>query len=141
MAAVAGPVELTATRKLQRIAGGRVGDIQLGESFDPDRVFPELAEESVPLDNVSGGEREQIYLVTRLALAEVLAKEERQLVVLDDVLTATDAPRLARIMTILEEATQSLQILIITCHPERYRGLDGAEFFDLEAILHDESET
>ena len=140
MAAVAGPVELTATRKLQRIAGGRLGSIQLGESFDPYHVLPQFAEESVPLDNVSGGEQEQIYLATRLALAEVLAKEERQLVVLDDVLMATDAGRLARIMTILEEATQSLQILIITCHPERYRGLDGARFFDLEAILRDASE-
>jgi uncharacterized protein YhaN len=66
----------------------------------------------------------------------VLAKEERQLVVLDDVLTATDAGRLARILTVLEEAAQRLQALIITCHPERYRGLDGAQFFDLEAILH-----
>jgi uncharacterized protein YhaN len=57
--------------------------------------------------------------------------------VLDDVLTATDAARLARILTILEEAAQRLQVLIITCHPERYRGLDGAQFFDLEAMLHD----
>jgi uncharacterized protein YhaN len=78
-----------------------------------------------------------LYLATRLALADVLARDERQLVALDDVLTATDAGRLARVMTILEEAAQRLQILILTCHPERYRGLKGASFFDLEAVLHD----
>ena len=64
-------------------------------------------------------------------------RDERQLVVLDDVLTATDAGRLARIMTILEEVAQHLQVLVITCHPERYCGLDDAQFFDLETILHD----
>ena len=135
LAAVAGPVEEAATRTLQRIAGERLGRLQLGESFEPSRVLPEVLGESVALDNVSGGEREQIYLATRLALAEVLAKNERQLVVLDDVLAATDAGRLARVMTVLEEAAQRLQILILTCHPERYRGLVGAKFIDLEAVV------
>ncbi len=137
LTAVVGPVQLAATRTLQRIAGGRLGGIQLGETFEPAHVLPQLAEIPVRLDDVSGGEREQIYLATRLALAEVLAKEERQLVVLDDVLTATDAGRLARVLTILEEAAQRLQVLIITCHPERYRGLDSTQFFDLEALLRD----
>ncbi|HSB77268.1 MAG TPA: hypothetical protein VLM91_00670, partial [Candidatus Methylomirabilis sp.] len=95
----------------------------------------ELAEGSVSVEQVSGGEREQIYLATRLALPEVLARGERQLVVPDDVLTATDTGRLARVMGILEEAAQRLQVLFLTCHPERYRGLAGANFVDLEAIL------
>ena len=95
----------------------------------------ELAEGSVSVEQVSGGEREQIYLATRLALAEVLARGERQLVVPDDVLTATDTGRLAWVMGILEEAAQRFQVLILTCHPERYRGLAGANFVDLEAIL------
>lgn len=136
VAAVAKPVEQTATRLLQRIAGRRIGHIQLGEVFTPSAVLPETLEEAVGIDNLSGGEKEQLYLATRLALAEVLAKDDRQLVVLDDVLTATDTGRLARIMNILEEAAQQLQILVLTCHPERYRGLAGAEFFDLEALVN-----
>ena len=135
LATVAAPVEAAATRIMQRIAGGRLGRVQLGESFEPGHVLPELAEGSVPVENVSGGEREQIYLAARLALAEVLARDERQLVVLDDVLTATDAGRLARVMAVLEEAAQRLQVLVLTCHPERYRGLAGANFIDLEAIV------
>jgi uncharacterized protein YhaN len=98
-------------------------------------VVPEVAGQAVTLDNLSGGEQEQLYLATRLALAEVLGKEERQLVVLDDVLTATDAGRLARVVNVLEEAAQHLQVLILTCHPERYRGLKQAVFFDLEAQI------
>lgn len=137
LAAVTRPVEFTASRTLQRIAGGRLGRVQFGETFEPTHVRPELVETGVPIESVSGGEREQIYLATRLALAEILAKDERQLVVLDDVLIATDAGRLSRVMTIIEEATQRLQILVLTCHPERYHGLDQAAFFDLEEILRD----
>ena len=135
LAAVAAPVELTATRTLQRIAGNRLGRVQLGEAFEPTQVLPEVTDLPVSIENTSGGEREQIYLATRLALADVLTKGEHQLVVLDDVLVATDAGRLARVMRILEEAGQRLQVLILTCHPERYLGLDGAHFIDLDQIL------
>lgn len=137
LAGVAGPVEAAATQILQRIAGKKLGSLHFGESFGPAHVLPEISGAPVSLDSVSGGEKEQIYLATRLALAEVLAKDERQLVVLDDVLTATDADRLTRIMTILEESARRLQILILTCHPERYRGLEGARFIDLEGVVGD----
>jgi uncharacterized protein YhaN len=86
----------------------------------------------VLLHNLSGGEQEQLYLVARLALAEVLAKHQRQLVVLDDVLNATDSGRLARLLNLMEEVSDRLQIIILTCHPERYRALEGAEFFELK---------
>ena len=135
LAAVAAPVEVAATRTLQRIAGNRLGRVQLGEAFEPRQVMPGATDAPVSIENMSGGEREQIYLATRLALADVLAKDERQLVVLDDVLVATDAGRLARVTRILEEAGQRLQVLILTCHPERYLGLTGAQFFDLDGIL------
>ena len=105
----------------------------MGDTFEPAGVVPEVVGQAVTLDNLSGGEQEQLYLATRLALAEVLGKEERQLVVLDDVLTATDAGRLARVVNVLEESAQHLQLLVLTCHPERYRGLRHAAFFDLEA--------
>jgi DNA repair protein SbcC/Rad50 len=137
LAAIAAPVETAATRTLQRIAGNRLGRIQLGEAFEPTQMTPGIADAPVSIESMSGGEREQIYLATRLALADVLTQGERQLVVLDDVLVATDSGRFARVMRILEEAAQRLQLLILTCHPERYLGLEGARFFDLEGFLRD----
>ena len=98
-------------------------------------IIPDPAGSGVALEQVSGGEREQIYLAARLALAELLAVNERQLVVLDDVLTFTDAARMGRVLDVLEESAQRLQILIITCHPERYRGLQAAQFIDLEEMV------
>ncbi len=136
MNAVIGPVKKRAGGILQRIAGERLGALDLGDTFEPVAVSPGVTEDLVAMEgNLSGGEQEQIYLATRLALAEVLAKEERQLVVFDDVLTATDTARLARIMTILEEEAQKLQVLILTCHPERYGGLSGANFIDLARLV------
>jgi uncharacterized protein YhaN len=137
VAAVAAPVETAATTMLHRIAGGRLGRIRLGEGLTPMNLEVGETDAPVMLDDASGGEREQIFLTTRLALAEVLAREERQLVLLDDVLTATDTARMARIMYLLEESADTTQIVILTCHPERYLALDGAEFFDVEHITAD----
>ena len=136
VAAVAAPVERTATSMLGRIAGPRLGAVCLTENFVPAGVRPEIAAGPVELTNLSGGEQEQLFLIIRLALGQVLAKEERQLVVLDDVLNATDTGRLARVLTLLEECADRLQIVILTCHPERYRGLEEAKFFDLQPLCH-----
>jgi DNA repair exonuclease SbcCD ATPase subunit len=132
VAAVAAPVERAATHMLNRISGPRLGAVRLAENFVPVGVHPELAFETVDLTNLSGGEQEQLFLIIRLALGQVLAKDERQLVVLDDVLNATDTGRLARILTLLQDSADRLQIVILTCHPERYRGLEEAKFFDLQ---------
>jgi uncharacterized protein YhaN len=42
---------------------------------------------------------------------------------------------MARVLAVLEEEAQRLQIVILTCHPERYRGLENAQFVDLEAAV------
>lgn len=135
MAATGIPVEQAATRTFQRIAGGRLGSIKVGEKLEPASILPQKTEEMVSISSVSGGEKEQIYLSTRLALAELLASEERQLVVLDDVLIATDSLRMGRVLRVLEEASEKLQIVILTCHPERYGAFTGAKFIDLEEAL------
>ena len=139
--AVVGPVQQRATQTLQRIAGARLGGIKFNEAFRPEAVAPQAVDERVDLDQLSGGEREQVHLAVRLALTEVLFADQRQLVVLDDVLTFTDTARLARVLTILQEAADRLQVLILTCHPERYLGLRDAKFFDLEALAQAEMGT
>jgi uncharacterized protein YhaN len=132
VATVLGPVERRASETFRRIAGAALGAIRLDESFLPNHVVAESIDATVAMDEISGGEREQVHLAVRLALADSLFDGQRQLVVFDDVLTATDAARLARVLPILEEAAERFQILILTCHAERYRSLSGAEFFDLQ---------
>jgi DNA repair exonuclease SbcCD ATPase subunit len=132
--AIIAPVRQRANQTLQRITGTRFNDIHFDESLLPTGVAPRSTDEPVALTEISGGEREQLYFAVRLALADVAFGAERQLVVLDDVFTYTDTTRLARIATILAEAAGRFQIVLLACHPERYRGLADATFFDLEAI-------
>jgi uncharacterized protein YhaN len=107
--------------------------VRLGDRFAPGGVAPTAMPDGVELLALSGGEQEQVHLAVRLALAEVLSKDEPQMVVLDDVLVATDAGRLGRVLDVLAEVGQRLQVIVLTCHPERYRALDRATFIDLEA--------
>ena len=132
--AVIGPVQRRATDLLERIAGRRLGTVGCDESFLPKQISPDGLTQSVEIDETSGGEQEQIHLAVRLALAEVLLGDQRQTVVLDDILTATDDDRLRRVLAILDETAEKCQLVIFTCHPERYGGLTGATFFDLESL-------
>ena len=142
--AVAVPVEKTASGFLSEICQAPIADIYLNPSFGTDRVVPAAlagSREGVKIDQMSGGEKEQIYLCTRLAVAAELARQERQLLVLDDVLTFTDDARLGRICDILARVSSDLQILILTCHPERFMALRNAKLFDLQGLLTSPAES
>jgi hypothetical protein len=80
-----------------------------------------------PFEALSGGAQEQISLLTRLGLAEVLAGEGTLPLVLDDVLINTDPERIRRIHRALYRAADKLQILLFSCHDVLFDGL-GAEY-------------
>lgn len=73
-------------------------------------------------DNLSQGAREQLLLCLRLAVAQELATEEPQTLILDDVLVNTDSVRQEHVLDLLGALSADLQILILTCHHDRYRG-------------------
>jgi uncharacterized protein YhaN len=106
----------TATSVLQRILGVQFRAICLSENLAVSGVAPNSVGLTVPVADLSGGEKEQVAFAVRLALAKQLANCERQLLVLDDSLVATDSARLGRVVEILTESADQLQILILTCH-------------------------
>jgi recombinational DNA repair ATPase RecF len=123
-----------ATELLKRISGrNEWGAITL-DGLSPQDFVPAAAGQGVGLENLSGGESEQVHLATRLALAKILTESAPHLVVLDDVLMATDDKRLGRILEILEEWRSRMQFLILTCHKDRYRALSGADFIAMEEV-------
>lgn len=75
-----------------------------------------------PFESLSQGAREQLLLCLRIAVAQELAKEEPQTLILDDVLVNTDPVRQERVLSLLGSLATDLQILILTCHPDRTRG-------------------
>lgn len=144
VAAVVEPVAAAATRYFHRIAGSTFGSIEIGEGLAPCGLVAGVSQRSMPVvdGTLSSGEKEQVYLSTRLALAEIIARKtgERQLFVVDDALTATDPYRLRRFMRVLEELSQEyLQVIVTTADSSRYMELAGAKHLDLAAALAEES--
>jgi uncharacterized protein YhaN len=74
-------------------------------------------------DVLSQGAKEQLLLCLRLAVARELAAHEPQVLILDDVLVNTDPGRQKRVLDVLSDQAAHLQIVLLTCHAERYRGL------------------
>ncbi|WAJ26626.1 AAA family ATPase [Antarcticirhabdus aurantiaca] len=73
---------------------------------------------------LSQGAREQIAVVTRLALARLLKKGGYPAaVILDDALVNTDERRLERMHLVLRKAAESLQIIVLTCRERDFRDL------------------
>lgn len=131
-AAIPAQIGVEATAIWRRIAGDAAYPLQIGDSWTPAGL--QVPDADAPLADLSGGEGEQIAFATRLALALALARDERQLAVFDDAFLATDPARAARILDLLVDASARLQILILTCHPERYAQLPAARAFDLEKL-------
>ncbi len=83
----------------------------------------------------SFGTREQLGLVCRLAYADLLKESGAPtLLVLDDALVHTDKDRLDRLKRVLYDASQRHQLIMMTCHPDRWRDL-GAPVRDLTEAL------
>ncbi len=80
-------------------------------------------EEAYAFDQLSQGAREQLLLALRAAVALELTKTGPQLLILDDVLVNTDATRQENVLDFIGNIAQHVQVLILTCHGERYRGI------------------
>lgn len=119
--AVLGPLEAGLSRVFAEITGDAERRVFLDSELRIRGVGRNEAE-LIAFDNLSQGAREQLMLAVRLAVARELAQDEPQLLILDDVLVNTDVTRQGRILDLLQ-STERLQILILTCHPERYRGI------------------
>ncbi|MDK8464988.1 AAA family ATPase [Marinobacter sp. SS13-12] len=83
---------------------------------------------------LSFGAREQMGLISRLAYADLLQEAGRPtLVILDDTLVHSDTNRLEDMKRILFDAANRHQILLFTCHPDKWSDL-GVPPRDIQAM-------
>ena len=131
------PVRDEASRIFQLITDSpeRSIELQPNLSLAGVRVGREDPQAIGALAEFSIGTQEQLMMSVRLALGHFLGQVERQLVVLDDPLVNTDSDRLQRILRLLETASETLQIVILTCHIDRYQDISGKRFDIREAAL------
>ena len=84
-------------------------------------------------DALSGGAKEQVSLLVRLGLAEVLGSGEPLPIVLDDCLVNTDPERQRDMLRILYRASKKQQILLFSCHDVAFERLGATRRYDLPA--------
>jgi len=131
------PIRDEATRIFRQVTDspGRSIELESNLSLAGIRVGEEDSETIGAPGEFSIGTQEQLMMSVRLALGRLLGQVERQLVVLDDPLVNTDSVRLQRILRLLETASETLQIVILTCHIDRYQGITGKRFDIREVAL------
>lgn len=117
----------------------RLGRIVFGDSFEVDVDSQlcirarTLSGRTVPYESLSGGAKEQLGIVARLAGAALVAKEDSVPVVIDDALGFTDAGRLAKMAEVFDAVAGDGQVIILTCSPQRYADIRSAQHIELFA--------
>ncbi|ORW17503.1 hypothetical protein AWC18_17095 [Mycolicibacter nonchromogenicus] len=92
-----------------------------------------LGGRTVPYESLSGGAKEQLGILTRLAGAALVAKEDSVPVVIDDALGFTDPDRLQKMGAVFDAVGSHGQVIVLTCSPDRYGSITDAHRIDLSA--------
>ncbi|MCZ8158882.1 MAG: AAA family ATPase [Rhizobiaceae bacterium] len=98
-------------------------------TFDDKTLLPQTIlrngqEEDV--DRLSGGMREQLSVLTRLAFARLLARDGRPApVILDDALVYSDDDRIERMFDALHRQSRDQQIIVFSCRQRAFQKLGG----------------
>jgi DNA repair exonuclease SbcCD ATPase subunit len=117
----------------------RLGRIVFGDTFEVEidsalRICSRtLSGRTVPYESLSGGAKEQMGIVARLAGAVLVAKEDSVPVVIDDALGFTDPERLTKMGAVFDAVGGDGQVIVLTCSPERYASVTGAHHIALTA--------
>lgn len=115
----------------------RLGRTVFGSTFEVD-VDTELTIRTrtlngctVPYEALSGGAKEQLGILARLAGAALVAKEDTVPVIIDDALGFTDPERLTKMGAVFDTVGSHGQVIVLTCTPTRYLGVRDAHVIEL----------
>lgn len=90
----------------------------------PHKILRKGQEEDV--ERLSGGMREQLSVLTRLAFARLLAKDQRPApVILDDALVYSDDDRIEKMFDALHRQAREQQIIVFSCRQRAFQKLGG----------------
>ena len=100
-------------------------------SFDTTSMLPtrlQRGDAQEEMESLSGGTQEQIAILTRLAFANLLAKQGKSMpIILDDALVYSDDSRIIKMFTALHRAAMNQQIIVFSCRQLAFVGLGGTK--------------
>jgi hypothetical protein len=115
----------------------RLGRPVFGPSFEVDVdsdlciLNRTLDGRTVPYESLSGGAKEQLGILARLAGAALVAKEDAVPILIDDALGFTDPERLVKMAAVFDTLGERGQVIVLTCTPTRYDGVKDAQRIEL----------
>lgn len=116
----------TNIEKLGKLLFNETFEVQISENLEV--MSRTLNNVTIPFNDLSGGTREQLSLISRLACATIVGKDSGAPVIIDDALGYTDPERLKSMGVILATAGKTCQLVILTCMPDRYSFVGDAKF-------------
>jgi hypothetical protein len=120
--AFVGPVARRAKRHIERLLPGC--ELEFNENLGLDTLV--RAGISEGCGNLSRGTQEQLAVLTRLAFADMLLDQGKPVsLLLDDPLVYSDDARLDTMTEILVEASERMQVVLLTCRDRAFRHLPG----------------
>ncbi|MFT3663053.1 MAG: AAA family ATPase [Gordonia sp. (in: high G+C Gram-positive bacteria)] len=115
------------TRRLEELAEPVFGESVRFEVSDDFTIARRILDGvAVDVKQLSGGAREQLGLIARLACAMIVDQNDGVPVILDDTLGYTDPERLSAMARVLGSAADDAQIIVLTCTPARFAGVPDA---------------
>ncbi|GGJ36232.1 hypothetical protein CDQ92_10650 [Sphingopyxis bauzanensis] len=116
------PVTKRAARYVQRLLPGC--ELSFDEELGPSTVVRAGIDESC--GDLSRGTQEQLAILTRLAFADLLLEDGAPIsLILDDPLVYSDDARLETMTDILQDASQRMQVILLTCRSKAFRHVDA----------------
>lgn len=113
--------------ELRPLLGLLFNDVAI--TFDDRTLLPQTIVRSgqeEDVDRLSGGMREQLSVLTRLAFARLLARDGRPApVILDDALVYSDDDRIERMFDALHRQAREQQIIVFSCRQRAFQRLGG----------------
>lgn len=113
--------------ELKPLLGLLFDDVSI--TFDDKTLLPQTIlrnGQEEDIDRLSGGMREQLSVLTRLAFARLLARDGRPTpVILDDALVYSDDDRIERMFDALHRQSRDQQIIVFSCRQRAFQRLGG----------------
>lgn len=107
--------------QLGRRVFGSTFSVELGDNLDI--ISRKVGDVAVSVDQLSGGAKEQLALVSRLACARLISHQDSVPLFLDDALGHTDSSRRRDIATMLHTISDTQQVIVLTCDQSRFNSI------------------
>ena len=109
--------------ELGSLVYGREFDVKLGEDLTISNR--RIGNVTVDYDSLSGGAREQLAVIVRIACARIVG-DNGVPVFLDDTMGYTDPTRRLAMGAVIAAAAATSQVIVLTCDRARFAGIGGA---------------